>query len=193
MANHAEKLEKAKQEIRAVIEKQGDEIPLQARPLIEEAIAKMKVDNISPKDALGFTSQMMEVIYQHGYNLFQNGKYKDALIIFNFLRQLDFSDTRYTFAIAACYQYSKQYLDAAANYSIYKSMDPLNPIPCFHLYDCYLKADYPLSALLAIQEALALADRNPEYAGLKKKIQLELEHLETVLKSHLNEKQETSA
>jgi type III secretion system low calcium response chaperone LcrH/SycD len=193
MSTREEELKKVTQEVHSVIEKLGDSIPPQRRPMIEEAISKMMVDNKLPKDVLGFSPEIMEMIYQHGYNLFQNGKYQDALNVFNILRQLDNSSPRYTFAIAACHHYAKEYLDAAANYSIYKYMDPLNPIPSFHLYDCYMKTDHTMSALLAIQEALVLAERSPEYAGLKEKIQLEFEHLKNVLKSQLTQKYEASA
>jgi type III secretion system low calcium response chaperone LcrH/SycD len=192
MTDKLNELERARLEVRAAIEKRGDEIPPKARPLVEEAIAKMKVDNLLPKDVLGFSPAVMEVIYQQGYNLFQNGKYQDALIIFNTLRQLDITDTRYTFAIAACHHYSKQYLDAAANYLIYKYMDPFNPLPCFHLYDCYLKENYPMSALFAIQEAFILAENSPKDAGLKEKIQIELNHLKENLNTDFNTKNEST-
>jgi type III secretion system low calcium response chaperone LcrH/SycD len=193
MTDKTEEFEKARQEVRAILEKQGDKVPPKARPLIEDVITKMKVDHLLPKQALGFTPQIMEVIYQHGYHLFQNGKYQDALLIFNFLRQLDITQIKYSFAIAACHHYSKEYLDAAANYLIYKYMDPFNPVPCFHLYDCYLKANYPISALAAIEEALVLAGLSPRHEQLKEKIQLELQYLKEILKNNFKDKYEPSA
>jgi type III secretion system low calcium response chaperone LcrH/SycD len=188
--DRAEDLEKTKKEVHAIIENLGDSIPFKARPMIEEAIVKMKVENLLPKDVLGFTPEMMELVYKYGYNLFQSGKYQQAVTVFNTLRQLDITDPRYSFSIAACYHHMHQYLDAAANYIIYKYMDPLNPIPCFHLYDCYTKANYPISALAAIQEALILAERDPKYAGLKEKIQLEFNRIKETLKENFKDKQE---
>lgn len=156
--------------------------------MIAEAFAKMKVDNLLPKEALGFSPELMEVIYQHGYNLFHNGKYQDALNIFKILRQLDITDTRYSYAVASCYHYLHQYLDAAENYNLTKYMDPFNPLPCFHLYDCYMQANYPISALQALQEALVLANKSDEYKELKKKIEIEQEHLKDFLKKMISEK-----
>jgi type III secretion system low calcium response chaperone LcrH/SycD len=193
MAGQNEKYDEAIKEAHKCIEKLGDRVPPQARHLIEETFAKMKVDRMLLKDALGFSPELMEATYQRGYKLFQNGKYQEALKIFNILRQLDITDKRYSFAIAACYHYTQQYLDAAANYLIYQYMDPLNPVPAFHLYDCYLKANYPLSALYAIQEALVLASSDPKYANLKDKIQIEANYLENVLKDRVKNKQEQSA
>lgn len=177
-----------KKQVQEVISKMGDQIPAKAIPLIEEAVAKIVAGNELPSDALGMTPEVMEVIYQQGYNFFQNGKYQDALVIFNVLRYLDITDSRYTFAIAACYHYMKEYMDAAANYMIYHQMDPFNPETSFHLYDCFKKANYPSSALFYIQEALVLAGREPKYAPLKEKIQLESEHFNEVLKKHYQEK-----
>ena len=191
--NRTDEMEKARQQVQAAIEKLGDKVPPKARPLIEEAFVKMKVDHILPKDAMKLSPEVIEIIYQHGYKLFQNGKYKEALNIFTTLRQLDITDLRFSFAIAACYHYSKDYLNAAANYSIYKYMDPLNPIPCFHLYDCYMKANYPVSALFALEEALTLAERSPEYASLKEKILLELEHAKEAVKNDYNKTHEPPA
>jgi type III secretion system low calcium response chaperone LcrH/SycD len=181
--------EMLKKEIRASIEKLGGQIPPQVSSLVEEAIVKMNQENLLPKDALGFPPEVMEMIYQQGYNLFQNGKYQDALRIFDILRQLDISDTRYSFAIASCYHYQKQYLNAVASYMIYKYLDPLDPIASFHIYDCMMKANYPLSALMAIQEALVLAGRDPQYEGLKRKMLLELDHLKEILPPYLKEKE----
>lgn len=180
--------EKFKQEVHASIEKLGGQIPPQAASLVEETIVKMNKENLLPKDALEFPPEVMEVIYQQGYNLFQNGKYQDALLIFNTLRQLDITDPRYSFAIASCYQYQKRYLDAVANYMIYKYLDPMDPIPSFHIYDCFMKANEPLSALMAIQEAIVLAERSPQYENLKRKMILELDHLKEILPTYLKEK-----
>lgn len=182
MANKTEDLNTIQQEIDASMKALGNQIPEKARPLIKEAMLKMKVDQLFPKDALGLTPQTLEVIYQQGYQFFQNGKYPDALLIFDILRQMDITDPRYSFAIAACYHYSKDYLNAAANYLITQSMDPLNPFLSFHLYDCYKKAGHPISALQSIQEALILAEKSSEYASLKEKIQLEFDHFKEELK-----------
>lgn len=190
MTDKQKEYEKVKQEVHDIIEKLGDKIPPKTAPMVEEVITKMRADNLLPKDALGFSPEVIEVIYQQGYNLFQSGKYKDALLIFTNLWQLDPTNSRYPFAIAACYHYSKDYLNAAANYIFYKYMDPLNPIPCFHLYDCYVKINEPISALYEIQEALVLSDKNPRYAQLKEKIQLEFIHFKKVLRDYLKDKYE---
>jgi type III secretion system low calcium response chaperone LcrH/SycD len=185
--NRNQELESARQEVRREMERIGDKIPLKARQLVEDAVVKIKVDHVQPKVALGLSPEILEKGYRYAYNLFQAGKYQEALRVFEWLRDMDIANPRYNFAIAACYHYSKDYLDAAANYIVCNYWDALDPIPCFHLYDCFMKAGYPLSALSALHETLILAGDNPQYAALKNKAQIELKNLEEYLKIHLPE------
>ena len=184
----AEEINQTQKSVQEVMAKLGDAVPPEAKSRIEEAVKEIIEHDVLPRIALGLPPEMFEAMYQQGYNLFQSGKYQDALTIFNVLRFLDISDGRYTFSIAACYHYMQEYLDAAANYLIYREMDPLNPITSFHLYDCFVKADYPASALFFIQEALVLAGMDPQYDALKEKIQLEANQFNGVLKKHFEEK-----
>lgn len=162
-------------------------IPLSSKEkqFLKEAMIKIEKDQISPREALGWTPEMIEVIYNHGYQLFYAGKYKEAIPVFSTLRELEPADPRYSFAIAACYHRDKDYLDAAANYILSHSLDPLEPLSCFYLYDCFMKANHPISALGAIQEALILAE-DPKYRELKPKIELEYQHLKEFLKTYFN-------
>jgi type III secretion system low calcium response chaperone LcrH/SycD len=187
MDERSDTLINARQEVRTVVEHWGNAIPPRARPIVEDILVKMKVNQLRPGEAIGFTPNMMEIIYEYGYHLFQAGKFQEALPVFDTLRELDPIDHRYSFAIAACYHYSKDYLNAAANYILDHTLDPSNPISCFHLYDCFVKANYPLSALQALVEGLILAERDPQYAGLATKMRLELEGFKGFLTTYLKE------
>jgi type III secretion system low calcium response chaperone LcrH/SycD len=183
-----------KKQAHEVIEKLKDQFPIppEAVRFLEEAAVQVAL-GAEPKEALGVTPKMMEMIYQQAYNYFQAGKYQDALTIFNVLRSIDITDSRYKFDIAACYHYMHDYKSAAANYLIYREMDPLNPQTAFHLYDCFLKANLPTSALFYLKEALVLAGMDAKYAGLKEKIQLEENYLNQILDKYYSEKYGRSA
>lgn len=172
-----EKVNRTKRDFHDLIDNLGD-IPPEAIPLMEDAFVKMSREGLSLPEALGFTPEIMEVIYQHAYHLFQSGKYGEALLVFNLLRQLNPDDNRFTFAIAACHHYNKDYVNAAAHYLVYETRDIQNPIPYFHLYDCFTKLGHSAIALNALNEALRLAKLNPKHDKLKEKIQLELNYLE---------------
>lgn len=193
MSENTPESERAKEEASHILDKLGDKVPDDTRAFFEEAVIKVKQDHLQLKDALQFTPFMMEEIYRYGYNFYKAGKYQDALSAFIFLRLLDITDVRYTFGIAACYQYMKDYKNAAANYMLCNYMDPFNPLPCFHLYDCFMKTDHTISALRALEEALILAERNPKYDVLKGKILMELDFLKDFIKNNLAEKYDTAA
>lgn len=175
-----------REQVKEAIDKVGTTMPPRTRQLAEDAIVKI-MEGVPPAIALGFTPDMMEVVYKYGYTLFQAGKFKEALDLFTFLRKLDVSSYRYSFAIAACHQYRHEYEEAGANYIICSYLDRLNPIPSFHLYDCFVKLDKPMSALQAIKETIALAELNPQYNELKEKALLEYKGFKKGLKKYIKE------
>lgn len=166
-------------DVKAIIERLGDEIPPKAVPLIQNAIAKIE-SNVSIEDALGLTPEIIEVIYKHGYHLYQSGKFREALNVFNLLHFFNPTENRYIFSIAACHHQSKNYLEAAAYYMIYEINDQKNPLPFFHLYDCFIHADHPSLARNALDEALRLAKLDPKHHELKGRIEMELKRFETM-------------
>lgn len=190
MADKTLEIAKAKQGVDDLIISLKDKIPAKDIPMVKEFLTKILVDEISPKEAMKIPQSLMEAIYQQGYLCFQSGKYKEAFSIFSFLRMLDGKEKRYTFALAATHHYKKEYLLAAANYTIYQTFDPFNPTPSFHLYDCYLKAGYPEAALYYLQQALVLAEREPQHAQLKEKIQLEMESMKELFKERFKKQAE---
>jgi len=188
MAQQIQDMEKTRELIRAAAEKLGVKIPDKDLPLFEKAFVKVTEEDMTLQEAFGLSSQLTEAIYEQGYLLFQSGKYQDALKIFSVLRDLNPNDGRYSLGMAACFHTMKKYLDAAANYAIYKQIDPLNPAPSFYLYDCFRKTDHLSSALFYLQEALVLAGMDPKYAGLKEKIQIESDRFNEFLKEHFEQK-----
>ena len=182
------KKDEVKSKIQEALKKTGLKIPAEGLSLIENAVAKVIDGKMSPKEAMGINDDIMEKMYQGAYNLMQNGKYQEALNVLNVMRFMDATDSRYTFSIAVCYYGLKDYLDAAANYLIFRQMDPLNPIGSYRLYDCYVKANHPTSALFYLQEALILANMNSKYASIKEKIRLETEQYIESMKKYYQEK-----
>lgn len=166
----------AKGEAAAILDGLGQAIGADARQALAEAYAKVKVKGLLPREALGMPDELMEVAYQYAYNLFQSGKYPEALPIFTVLHQLDPLEARYLFAVAATHHQLKDYLEAAAHYMIYKYLDPLNPVVSYHLYDCYMQAGYQETALYMLQEAIILCARDARYRELEGKARLEMAH-----------------
>lgn len=177
-----------KEHIKAVIEKHGKNMPSDYKKMAEEAILKMSEENISPKEAFQIDDKLMDIIYQNGYQLFQAGKLREALAFFIFLRSLDAVSYNYWFAVAACYQRMQEYSFAVANYMIASKLDPFNPLPYFHIYDCFIKQDNPYSALRALYTTIQIAEKDPKYNDLKEKASLELEKVKKEVFDRTNKK-----
>jgi len=155
--------------IKASIEKHGPDLPAKRKKEMEEAFIKMFEEGKMPKDVQGYTPKMMETIYTYGYRLFKSGKYRDALSFFRFLFRKDPTSYRYCFQVAICYHYLKEYDSASAYYIIAGDIDPNNPVPQFHLSDCWVHLGLPQSALLALERTIRLCKDTPQYQPLKER------------------------
>jgi len=185
-----EYINEIKQQIHAVMAKGNT--PPKAVHLIEETLLRMQEENLSAKEALGFSSELIDEIYDYGFHLFQSGKFKEALPVFFLLQQLDTADPRFIFAVAATHHHLKNYEEAAGHYMLYEILDSTNPLPYYHMYDCFTKLGDSYLAINALKVAKNLTENNPRYAELQGKIDLELKRLKS-LESSSKEKQESSA
>lgn len=164
----------------------GSEIPSKIKKDIYDLMDKLYKKEIPAKEVFHISPELESELYNYGYQLFQSGKYKLALGIFSFLRRMDPSDFKSTFAIAACHQHLHQFTEAAANYLICHSIDPPNPIPCFHLYDCFMQLHFPLTAWKHLEMVILLTEKEPGYSQLYERAILERNEVKTNLKNLLN-------
>lgn len=182
--NQQEEYQVIKETIEELINHKILEVPSNQQELIADVLTKVLVEKKSFKEALEIPPDAIEHIYQLAYNLFKAGKYQDALSIFRYLKRLDPHHPRYAFAIGSCYHFLKDYENAIKQYLESAIHDPQNPIPYFHIYDCAVKLERSKIALEALQEAESIASDQPQYMQLKTKIQLEIEHMKTVIKEN---------
>lgn len=173
-ANKTE-LEETKQLIHSAVESIQDKVSPRFLPMIEEALIKIETKGLTPQEAMGISEDVIEEIYEQGYHFFKSGKFKDALAIFNVLVQLvGGTDSRFIFAIAATHHHMKNYVEAAGYYMLYEAANPADPLPYYHLYDCFRKNNNEELARNALKASLRLAGNDPKYADLKAKIEIEL-------------------
>lgn len=174
--------------IESCFEKSKDKFPPEMHQQLKNALIKKFEKGQPLKEGLDISDEILDIFYGHAYNLYQAGKYRQALRIFSFLRQLNEADPRYSMALAACYHYLGEYNNAIVNYYFCKEVDFFNPVPSFHLYDCYMKLDKPKAALEALADVVARCGDEPKYQELKEKALLEKNNLVEQLKKHLREK-----
>lgn len=149
----------------------------------QNALIKQLLEKgIKPKDIIGLNDTMVEGIYGQAYRLYNSGKYKDAIHLFRLLIMLNSTDPKYTMGLAACYHMMKDYDNAVAAYTMCSVIDPLSPIPHYHVSDCYLKLDDKRSALISLELALQRVGEKPEFATIKDRISRSIETLTEEIK-----------
>lgn len=176
------------QEIDKILEKQEHHLSPTEQAQLRQAIIKVIEKGPFYKDAFGISDKIMETCYNHAYNLFQAGKYQEAVKIFENLKEMDFKNPRYSLAAAVCYHYLKDYDKAIGNYYICKEIDVFNPVPSFHLYDCLMQLNQPQLAIRALAEVIVRSGNDPRYQALKEKALLEKDDLLQKLKTWVEQK-----
>jgi type III secretion system low calcium response chaperone LcrH/SycD len=124
------------------------------------------------KDATGISDETMEGLYSLAYSFYNQGKYREALALFELLAGTSPTVHKYFLGLGACYQQTEAYGAAFASYYIALNLDPDNPIPAYHAVDCLLKQDLKEEALECAEAAVLICDGRPEYRELEKRCQL---------------------
>lgn len=126
---------------------------------------------------LGFTPQMLSDLYAFSYRIFNTGKYEEASVLFALLGLVDPENPDYIFALGACNQKLKRYSQALNNYMAAFYLNPKNPLPFFHIADCYLQMKKPAHAIFSLGMVIAQSENEPKYAVIKQKAQMMRERL----------------
>lgn len=134
--------------------------------------------NLSIKTLAGVSDEKEEAIYGQAYLLYNTGRYKEAAEVFRVLITINSTEPKYMVGLAACFHMMKEYDAAISTYMICSFLDPKNPLPHFHLSDCYLQLKDPISAKTALKAAIEYAGDNPQYKTLKERSEITLRGLE---------------
>lgn len=153
--------------------KAGDQAKEAFSMLLERAMAS----NMVPKAALGVSDEMMESMYAHAYNLYNQGMYEESSYMFRMLILLDISELKYFMGMAACLHMMEDYENAIRVYSMLGLMSDHDPLPFYHASDCYMKLEQPLAARLMLQQALRECEGRSEHKMLAERIQMMVESL----------------
>jgi type III secretion system low calcium response chaperone LcrH/SycD len=130
----------------------------------------------------GIPDSKVSTLYAQAYQLYNTGKYRDAIEIFRILILLDSTESKFMMGIAACLHMMKEYNAALEAYTLVTFLDPDNPVPFFHASDCALQLKDKLGAMVALQMALKKAQNKPEFKTLKERAEITLEALKKEVK-----------
>ncbi|MEC7839973.1 MAG: SycD/LcrH family type III secretion system chaperone [Chlamydiota bacterium] len=154
----------------------------------EEAAANIVKKGVLPQEALGMDDQMLEGIYGQAYRLYNTGKYGEAGQIFRLLIMVNSMEPKYSMGLAACFHMLKEYKNAIDTYTLCSIIDPDNPVPQYHISDCYIQMSDQVSAIIALKMAIKRAGTNPDFKTLVDRAKLTIESLKKGLKGDQKKK-----
>lgn len=164
--------------VREVIKGKSGKISSEDEEKLVELGSKMIKENLTPKQAMGISNEMMEAIYSFGYRLYNNGKYQQAAPVFRLLVMLEPGQGKYLMGLAACFHMSKEYQNAATTYSLCGLIDLNDPLPYYHASDCYFQLGQKELAVKSLAISIQKMKDRPEYEALMNRAQINLELLD---------------
>lgn len=172
-------MEHTKQTIQSAAENVGQHLKESTAEDYIDLAQKAFHGNISLKTLACISDEKEEAIYGQAYLLYNTGRYREAADIFRVLITLNSTEPKYMVGLAACFHMLKEYEAAISTYTICSFLDPQNPVPHFHLSDCFIELKDPLSAKAALLEAIQKAGDQPQFKTLKERSEIMLRGLET--------------
>jgi type III secretion system low calcium response chaperone LcrH/SycD len=142
-----------------------------------DVMGRMFNEGMTPKDAMGVNSNILENVYAQAYRLYNTGKYIEAVHLFRVLILMDVTEPKYVLGLAACFHMMKEYKNAIQTYTVCSAIDPNTPIPYYHSSDCFIQMKDYLSAMLCLQLTIDKCQNKPEFAKIKERAVLSLESL----------------
>ena len=144
----------------------------------EEALKKVFEEGLAPKEALGFSDELVEQMYTYAESLYSTGNYKKALDTFIFLKQLDPSDQRFWMGVAASFHKMKNYDMAIVYYFSLVNLDREDPLPYYYLSDCFESQGNEIGACMVLNGFINRAKNNTKYSAMVERAKATLEKLE---------------
>ncbi|MBA3957379.1 MAG: SycD/LcrH family type III secretion system chaperone [Parachlamydiaceae bacterium] len=126
---------------------------------------------------LGLTREMLNNLYVFTSRLYNSGKYEDASSVFAMLALLDDKEFDYPFALASCHHMLKQYSQAISNYMLAFNLDNTNPLPFYHIADCYMQMKKPVHAIHSFDLVEVIAKGQAKYNKIKERATLTRDRL----------------
>lgn len=150
----------------------------QAERLSHEILSKMEQNpGMTLQDATGISDEVLEEIYSLAYTYYNQGKYKEAISLFQVLTQIAPSSYKFVLGLAASLHQIEAFVDATTGFFIALNIEPHNPIPAYYVTDCLIKRNLLKEAAEFAEFTLEICDDRPEYAELQERCRLIKESL----------------
>lgn len=140
--------------------------------MLREILEDLYLKGKSLAEALNLNEQNLEDIYRMAYAAYNSGQYLEAKNLFVFLTLMDRENPRFFFGAGASYHMLKDYSNAIAFYTCVTWIDLLNPLPWYHLGDCYIHQNLKNEAAQAFNNVITRTKSNPAYEKIRSRSQM---------------------
>ena len=148
------------------------------REAIEGMLKKSMLEGASFAEAIGIDEHYISWIYMEAYKFYKGGKYADACTLFLFLEFLCPEGARFSFGAGASYHHLGDYERALAAYFVAAMKDRTDPMPYYHMADCYMELGEYKNAYLMLIQTLGHAKGNDAYDKICERAKLIMGKLE---------------
>lgn len=155
-------------------------IPIQdlTQEQIQDLVTAVIKGEMTLQEVKGFTDDQMEAIYSIGYNLYESGKYSDAVQVFTWLGIFNPFISKYWLGLGASLQMIKDFENALNAYAVAAiTSEPEDPVPHLHAGECYVGMGNLEEARKAFQTAADFSKDKSKYIKIYKKAMAFLEIL----------------
>lgn len=170
------------------VEQRGANLSEEERKMHVEALKKVFFEGALPREAIGISDDIMNLLYNQAYTLYNLGQYKEANQIFYFLTTMEPTASNYHMGLAATHHKMGEYDSAAKAYFAVATLDVLSPVPFYHLADIYLHTEEPKAAYAVLKTAITRCGDDSTYSKLKGRCYAMMEKIKSDL--GVNEEEE---
>ncbi|WP_201456429.1 SycD/LcrH family type III secretion system chaperone [Chlamydia sp. 17-3921] len=126
-------------------------------------------NGLSLQQILGISDILLEEIYTIAYSLYSQGKYLEAIGLFQILAASKPQNYKYMLGLSSCFHQMKMYNEAAFGFFLAFDSQPDNPIPPYYIADSLLKLDQLEESKNFLDITTDICGDKPEYKILKER------------------------
>ncbi|WP_375793824.1 SycD/LcrH family type III secretion system chaperone [Chlamydia sp. 12-01] len=150
-------------------------------------------EGLTLQQILGLSDVLLEEIYTIAYSFYSQGKYNEAIGLFQILTASKPQCYKYILGLSSCYHQLKMYNEAAFGFFLAFDAEPHNPIPPYYIADSLMKIDQTEESRDFLDITIDICANKPEYRILKERCNIMKDSLKDMIKETTPKKKKTTA
>lgn len=122
---------------------------------------------LSLQQILGLSDLLLEEIYTVAYSFYSQGKYNEAVGLFQILAASKPENYKYMLGVSSCYHQLKLYNEAAFGFFLAFDAEPENPIPPYYIADSLMHLNQFEESEDFLDITIEICGNKPEFSILK--------------------------